>query len=460
MGLTVRGGIGIFTGRTPLVWPGGLFQQTAVTIGAVDTTRSAGINLNGQPLQFRPDVNNQYTQADFGLPSNLTIPQGELTIVADDYKVPSVLRTSLAVDKKVANDWTISLEGIYTKNIQEIDWLNVNLVTPSLQTTGPDKRTIYPSSNKIVLRQWSNIPTVQNPYTNIILLKNTEGKEKGYSYSVTATIDKAFRNGWAVNTNYTYGRSFVNNEGTSSINSSNWTNMESAVGRNYLGRSESDFSIGHRINAYVSKKFSYAKEKFATTISLVYIGQSGSPFSYTLGSNSIINDGVFNNDLPYIPASRAELDQMVFLTNTVNNVALTDVQQKDALWQFIEGNEYLSEHKGNFAERNGDRLPFTNIVDLKLQQDFNLKIAGRPYSFQLTWDVFNFTNLLNKDWGKQYFLNFDAFALYTFDSFAPGTTTPRYRYSPITGKVGTLSDGITPFNSSRWSSQIGVRFNF
>lgn len=458
--VTLRGGIGVFTGRTPLVWPGGAFQQTAVTIGAVDTTRSAGLQLGGQPLTFQPDVNKQYTQADFGLPANLTIPQGSLTIIAKKYKMPAILRTSFAIDKKIGNDWTFTIEGMYSKNIVEVDWVNVNLVTPTQKATGPDDRLIYPTTgNKIPLRNSPN-PTIQNPYSNIILLQNTKGKKKGFSYSFTGTIDKVFKNGWAANLNYTYGESVVNNEGTSSINASNWTNMESVYGRNYLVRSNSDFSIGHRINAFISKKITYAKGMLATTLSVVYNGQSGSPFSYTLGSNGFIGDGVFSNDLPYIPASRAELDQMVFNNNNLPSGTLTPAQQRDALWKFIEGDKYLSTRKGQYVERNGARLPFTNILDLKLQQDINFKVGTRSYGFQVTWDIFNFTNLINKDWGRQYFLNFDAAQLYSFGSYQTGTTVPTYTYTPITGKVGTISDGIYPFNSSRWGSQIGVRFNF
>jgi hypothetical protein len=457
-GIIVRGGVGIFTGRTPLVWPGGAFQQTAVTIGALDVNIANGIFMNGQPLDFRPDVNNQYTLTDFGLPANLAIPQGDLTLIAKDYKQPAVVRSSLAVDKRMANDWSFTIEGVFTKSIHEADWKNVNLVIPTIETSGPDKRIIYPSANKLIYRTWSTNAAVQNPYTSIILLQNTEEK-KGYSYAFTISLDKAFRNGWAFNANYTFSEAFVNNEGTSSINFSNWSNMEppGRTGRNDLTRQISDFSIKNRINAYVSKKFSYCKEKMlATTISLVYNGQSGPAFSYTLGNSSIYRDGVFFNDMPYIPASRAELETMVFNTNG----NLSPTQQRDALWAFIEGDKYLSKRKGQFVERNGARPSFTNIIDLKLQQDINFKISGKIYGFQLSWDVFNFTNLLNKDWGRQYFFNFDQFELYRFASY--NGTTPSYTYTPINGTVESLSisDGVSPFNSSRWVSQVGVRFNF
>ena len=460
--ITIRGGLGVFTGRTPLVWPGGMYQNTGITIGAVDTTSNAGLRIGGNPLPFRPDVNNQYTQADFGLAANLLTPQGDLNLIAKDFKLPSVFRTSLGFDKRFGNGWNLTLEGIYTKNLQEVDWINVNFAPPTLSTTGPDKRTIYStngSPQRLVYRPTSPTVAGRNPYSNIILIQNTSG-EKGFSYNLTASIDKAFRGGWALNTSYTYGNSVVRNEGTSSVNTSNWQNMEAVNGRNFLTRSTSDYDLGHRITTFLSKRLEYANKRLATTVSLFYNGQSGNPYSYVLaGNQTIVGDNVTFNDLIYVPTT-AELQQMVFLTNTVGSVTYTPAQQREALNQFIANDKYLSKRRGNFAERNGARLPFTHIIDLKLQQDFNVKVANRVYSIQLGYDMFNFTNFLNKDWGRQYFLNFDQFALYNFAGYQTGTTTPQYRYTPVQGKPGTISDGVNAFNSSRWTSQVSLRLNF
>ena len=74
------------------------------------------------------------------------------------------------------------------------------------------------------------------------------------------------------------------------------------------------------------------------------------------------------------------------------------------------------------------------------------------------WDVANFTNMLNKEWGRQYFLSFDQFQLLQFAGFAG--TTPQFRYNPLNQTVGTISDGVTPLNNSRWTGQIGVRYSF
>ncbi|MBL7726909.1 MAG: TonB-dependent receptor, partial [Dinghuibacter sp.] len=446
-----RGGVGMFTGRTPLVWPGGVYQNTGVTIGAIDPSAA---QLNSF-VRFRRDVNNQFTALD--ITGSNALPQGDLNLIADDYKLPKVLRTSLAADKKLGNGWSFSVEGIFTKNINETDWANVAIQRPNAKSAGPGSRDIIVGTPNIQLRNSGNL----RPYTNIILIQNTTSR-KGYSWSTTAILDKAFSNNWAFNLSYTYGNSAVNNEGTSSINTSNWQNMEKTATRNTIVRTTSDFDIGHRIQAYGSKKFTYAKGYLSTTFSLVYTGQSGSPISYTQ-SGAAVNDGVFNNDLIYVPASRAELDQMVFLSNTFNGVTFNAAQQRDMYWDFIQSNKYLRKRAGQFAERNGDRLPFTHNIDLKIQQDVNVKVGSRRIGFQVTFDMFNFGNFLNSEWGRQYFANFDAIQVLQFAGYtaAPVANTPQYRFSPITNnKPWIVSDGVTPFNSSRWSGQLGLRFNF
>ena len=90
--------------------------------------------------------------------------------------------------------------------------------------------------------------------------------------------------------------------------------METVNGRNNIGLSTSDFDQGHRIFAYAGKKFTYAKKMLATTISLVYTGQSGSPLSYVYSGAVIRDDPAGGNDLLYIPTA-AELQGQTFLTN-------------------------------------------------------------------------------------------------------------------------------------------------
>lgn len=439
-GITIRGGLGTFTGRVPLVWPGGVYNQNGVSI--------AGLNRSN--VEFRPDPYGQYNLQDFGLTARL--PSGEVNLISKDFRLNKVFRTSLGVDKNLNNGWKLSVEGVFTKNINEIAYQQVNILPPTNKSVGADVRNVYDLSGNFP----KNIPMRadgSNPYTGVYLLYNNDDK-KGFAYNFTFTIDKAWRNGFAFNANYTYGNSVVMNEGTSSQNSSQWRYMETVNGRNYMPRSTSDFDIAHRINAYVAKKITYANKFLATTFSLVYNGQSGSPYSYVMGRGMVRDfDNNEDNDLIYVPRNSNEI-------RFVQNGALTPAQQWELFNTFIEKDDHLKNRRGQYAERNGARLPFTHVVDLKIQQDFNIRIARKNYQFQITYDVFNFTNMLNREWGRQYWATNDNYRILDFAGYVSATDlTPTFRFTqPANGKPYTVSDGA--FNSSRWTSQIGLRFNF
>ena len=445
--IVVRGGVGLFTGRIPLVWPGGIYNNNGISVG--------GYTVSNPTITFRPDPLGQYSSTEVGA----GVTKGSMNLISKDFKLPKLFRSSFAVDKKFGNGWTTTFEAIFSKNINEIYYTNFNIQPPTAVAVGPDARTVYPSANqKINLRPTS--ATIFNPYDNGLLLTNTAGR-KGYSYSVTFMVDKAYRNGFAFNANYTYGNSLVINEGTSSVNLSQWRFMETVNGRNFIGLSTSDFDLAHRITAAVSKKFTYAKKALATTISLFYTGQSGAPFSYVYNGSPVRDFGTSEtNDLIYIP-TQADLQGMSFVANTVNGVTYTAQQQKDLLESYIQSTKYLTKHRGQYAERNGSRLPFTHTLDLKIQQDFNVKMGGRLYQLQVAYDVSNFTNMLNKDWGRTYFLSNDQYALISFAGFTSASNlTPTYRFSPQTGKPWGVNTSTVPGYSARWLSQVTVRLIF
>lgn len=450
--LTIRGGVGYFTGRMPLVWPGGVYNNTGVNLGTM--------GVNNPNITFRPDPFNQYGPTDLGI--NLTNAKGQVDLIAEKFKLPRLFRASIGIDKNLGKGWNVTFEALYSKNINEIYYQNINIIDSNLKSVGPGARHVYAASgtpSRIPMR-----PGNINPYAGgeiFLLYNNPDKEERGFSYNFSAVIDKKFRKGFAATLSYTYGNSMVLNEGTSSQNNSQWRFMETVNGRNFVTRSTSDFDIGHRIYGYASKKFSYSKNKFATTISLVLNSQQGQPFSYVY-NGSIVGDRARGetNDLIYIPTT-GEVQTMIFLTNTVNGVAYSQAEQRTHFENYITGNKYLSKHRGEFAERNGDRLPWQTLLDLKIQQDFNLKLSGKIYTFQISYDVYNFTNMISKKWGQTYFLANDAYALVQFAGFVSSTNlTPQYRFSPQTGNPWGLSTSNSPGLSARWLSQLGVRVIF
>ncbi|MEZ4892097.1 MAG: hypothetical protein R2778_03660 [Saprospiraceae bacterium] len=84
---------------------------------------------------------------------------------------------------------------------------------------------------------------------------------------------------------------------------------ESVNGQNNLPLSYSDFDLGHRFVAFLSKTFKYGGNiGGATTVSLFYTGESGQRFSYTYGGNLVRNSTRTGQDLIYIPATMSDIN--------------------------------------------------------------------------------------------------------------------------------------------------------
>ena len=452
--LTLRGGLGMFTGRIPLVWPGGVFNNNGQAIGGIQIT---GADIARYGIKFRPDPLSQYTASDLGISTSSA--RGEMNLISQNFKLPKIFRASLAVDKKLKDNWSITAEGSISKNINEIYYRRLDVNKPFAQLDGPDNRYIY-NNTQVPWASGAGVTVGSRPpYTGVFLLENQPyyGRS-GFAYNFTASIDKSWTDGFSFNAFYTYGASFVTHEPTSSQNSSQWRNMEAVNGRNVIGRSRSDFDLGHRMSVFVAKKFTYANGALASTFSLVYNGQSGNPFSYTYSNGPIRDFGATDgNDLIFIPTAN-QIKGMTFVSNS--SFPLPAPQQAQALEDYISQDKYLNSRRGQYAERNGGRLPFTNIIDVKFLQDFNVKMNNKKYQFQLTYDIFNFTNMLNRDWGRQYFMGFDQYTLLRYQG-ATGSRTPSYSFAPVNNNTPWgIASSVQPSFSARWVSQLGLRFKF
>lgn len=439
--LQLRGGAGIFTSRVPLVWPGGAYNNFGFNIG--------GVRITDRSVPFNPDVNSQVPVVDVNNPA----PSGQIDLFASDFKLPQVMKASLGVDKTLPWGLVGTLEGIFTKTLNNVRYQNLNL-RPSTETlTGtPDDRPVYVQNNRIY-------PT----YQGIFLASNTN---KGYSYNVVAQLSKNLEKGFAASIAYTYGDSYSINDGSSSQNNSQWQSNQSLTGRNTEGDVQrSIYSLGNRIIAQLSYKKDYLG--FASSqISLFYNGQSGQSFSYVVGgetfSRQLVNDGgFFNSNLMFVPASQEEIN---LVDKTVGDKVYTAAEQWDILNSFIENDKHLSERAGNYAQRNRARTPFESILDLRFLQSFYLKTANdKRNTIQVSLDIFNLSNLLDQDWGRRYFISNNNFGLVEFTGFQAGTKTPNYSVNTkvLEGDEPWENNIIdSGFRSSRWQMQVGLRYIF
>ena len=444
--VTIRGGAGIFTGHILNLWYSEIYNVN---------TSYFEINPLLYGVRFNPDP---YNQPDLqSLAINPERAKGAVSLEARQFKFPTVFKSSLSADKKLGNRWIFTTEVLFTKNIHEGKYTNVNVLPANKQTADPGSRNVFSLNTSTELIPMSG----GNPYTSVLLLSNNN-KQTGFSYSLTAIINKVVNDKLEITSSYSYGNATALFEptGNGSSSANQWGAMETTQGKNNTRRSISDFSPGHIISARITRKLVYAKKRASTLFTLFYSGQSGSPFSYVYGG-SIANDNGRNSnyDLIYIP-SATELDNMIFLPNTGNNITYSPQDQKVFLNNFIEKDKYLRKHRGQFAKRNGARLPFSQVVDLRIQQNFQIKSKKKVIAASIIYDVFNFTNLLNKKWGRIYLMSSDNFPLIRFAGFSNTTTlTPQYQFTPLTGNPWSINSSTSPGSSARWISQLGIRIN-
>ena len=220
---------------------------------------------------------------------------------------------------------------------------------------------------------------------------------------------------------------------------------------NTPGLSISNYALPHRITAVVATNFEYAKN-FRTSVSFFYSGNSGQRFTY-LVNGDLNNDGRFGNDLAYVPRNASEIRFVDFL-NSNGTVRYTAAEQAAAFESFIGSNDYLSSRRGDYTERNAVSTPWKHALDMRIAQDLFVGDGNNRHTLQVTFDVFNLTNLIDRGWGRQSAVSNQAYNLLsTINRTRAGVPEKGYNYSI----------GQTPWNptfASRFQGQLGLRYSF
>lgn len=407
----VRGGVGMFSGRTPYVWLSNQFAATGIEFTRLVITKNVP--------DFVADPDNQ--------PRNFSASTNEIDLCDPDYKYPQVFRTNLAIDRQLPWGIVGTIEYIYTKNVNEILYreLNVRRTGATLLSDGRPLWGTVSGSN------WN--PNYFAPeYNYVPYLTNTSA---GSSHMLSFQAQKQFDNGFTANAYYTYGQSKDRNSGSSSQAISNWRYNYVPGDPNNPPLTWSDYDVRHRIVLAGS----YTKQFFfdwPTTFSLFYSGRSGRP--YTTGYSNDVNGDGTANDTIYVPRDASDI---ILTTNNwfqLNN--------------YILGDPALDEARGTILSRNASREPWYHSVDFRLMQDFNIPgLKGNKIEF--TWDILNLMNIFHKDWGVMRYIDFQDTPL-RFMGMDAATGKPKYAFSYRADRF--LRNELL----SRWQMQFGVRYLF
>ncbi|MET0634710.1 MAG: carboxypeptidase regulatory-like domain-containing protein [Chitinophagaceae bacterium] len=440
--LIFRGGAGIFSGRVPFVWLSNQFGNTGLLLSTTSQTDNSptvppftvndGLGFNPNPDQ----------QSNIGSAGNTF----EVDLIDKDFKLPQVLRFNLAVDAKLPGGINATVEALFSKTLNNVFYQDINLTPPvglvnPVFNNGFDKRIAYSDS--------TNGRRINKNITNALLISNTN---KGYTANFGVTLNKTTKHLFA-QASYNYQLATDVNPGASSTALSNWEFVQVIGDPNNAGNANSNYLLKHRITGIFSYSIEYVKH-LKTSISLFYSGNSGQVFTY-LVNGDLNSDGRFGNDLMYVPEDASQIHFIDLLNSSGNAVLFTAAQQSELFLQYIENDPYLRKRKGKFTERNGRSSPWEHVVDARFTQDFFIMTGTKKHDLQFTFDVFNLTNLIDRNAGRQFTVTNQAYSLLTVVNNRVGGLAPGTGYNFTPGqKPWSMTFG------SRFQGQLGLRYTF
>jgi carboxypeptidase family protein len=389
----VRGGAGIFAGRPPLGW----FLMPIRYQGAGIRT----LNCPGAAMvpSFDPDPNHPPTACADGR----GFVDGPVNLVDGRLRMAETFRASLAYDRMLPWRVAASVEALYTRPRSDFLFVNVNLAGPQ----GVDRhgRVLYGTIDSLgTLTPGRAQPAFVAPRERFVGSQGPEvidlrNHSRGYSYALTGRLEKRFSDRVEMSASYTHSRARDVQSRTSeaaAVAFNNWAGSRPLSGRHDEIRTGiSSFDLPHRV--VVAGTWAAPWRRWATALSLYYIGESGTPFTYVdsagIGQLGDLNaDGTNANDPIYVPRNAADTSEIAFDGSSADEV----LRQQLAFERFIASTACLRRQRGRIVARNSCRGSWVHTTNASVRQSLPA-MWGHGASLQL--DVFNLLNLLDKDWG-------------------------------------------------------------
>ncbi len=436
--LQIRGGTGIFTGRPAFVWISNQIGNNGVLTGFEQIDNTNTRPFTPTPGQF---IENPSTPSSYNI-----------DVTDEDFKFPQVWRTNLAVDKKLPWNLVGTLEFIYNKDVNGINYLNINQEPATATFAGPDNRPRFPGSG-LSGGALNNANRINDNVTGAVYLTN---QNQGTSYTFTASLERKFTNGLFAKVAYNYGQA-KNLVDAGSIASGSYNGITSVRGNNDPDLAFTANDQRHRFLGALTYRIEYLKFG-ATQFGFFINGATQGRFTYVI-NNDMNGDGIAGNDLLYVPNNASELR---FVSSTVNGITFTPEQQAAAFDAYINQDDYLSERRGQYTERNGALFPSLWRADFSFVQEFFINAGGKRNSLQFRADILNVGNLLNSDWGianrviNSRPLNFagvtsDGIPTYRMATTGSGTSTKLL--DETLAKTASITSDV-------YRIQLGIRYTF
>ena len=442
----VRGGVGLFSGRPPYVWLSNAFSNTGADLAILFCDQGAGIpaldpaNYPGSP----PSQCLDGTMAS----SDVTF----INVTDEDFNLPLDLKISLGVDRELPGGWSVSLEGLYTKAVEQVFFRELNIPQEPIgfdDSQGGRPLFGTPTESGFAPQrpeaEFAHVMQVTNASDNRALL-------------LSGSVNRSLGDWLSARGSYTWSDVEDLQSLFSSQATSNYGRTPIRGNPNDPELATSAFEVKHKIVLSATGEFDLGGG-FDVAVTPQYFGNSGPAYSY-IAREDLNGDGYRSsapsisrdNDLIYVPM---DVDAEYSFRNPADAAAFEDLISEEGC---------LGEQRGSLMKRNSCRSPFQSSVNLRL-------VVGLPGVWargkaEIVADVFNIfgteiTRPSNIDRGVE------VLRLRGRDGDGDGVADPDPNGALLFDYTGPRRDddgNLDPFSTldrqSRRAFQLGLRYRF
>ncbi|MFT7138310.1 MAG: hypothetical protein ACI9B8_000725 [Sulfitobacter sp.] len=416
--LSVRGGLGIYSGGNPFVWISNSYSNDGIT--------NVQLRLN--------NFNSALSVLDGSIPLAGTAGPGRATPQSLFDDVAGTTATNASTSRVVLLDpdfdqpaeLKVALGATY-----DMPWGGVQMDVDYLYSKQRDA-AIYVDVSQTVVGATSlgqPIYSATNGFGNYML---TNAQDDGAAHSFSTSFQKDFDFGLELMVGYAFTSAEDVSPMTSSVAFSNFTNV-ATTNINDPGLATSNYVVPHRFTL----RATYARDFFdgLTSRATIYgFASEGQGVSYVFDVSDDLEDGRSRRQLLYVPTGPND-----------PNVVFAPGFDQAAFFAFADEEDLGT----GFTKRNDYNAKWSYRLDFRFDQELPAFIDG--VTGKAFVKIYNLTNMLNDDWGQANDAQF--FSLDVVDARIDGTTG-QYLFDSFSARDATdLQE-----NQSLWEVRFGLEF--
>ena len=404
-----------------------------------DGTKVASVDISGDMVpspnfvDYRANPQTAPGQELFNLPGVEKV--STINMNSKDIKVPTVYKANLSYTRFFTDRFRMGAAFSMSLARNNYMYVDRNMAdNPFFRLANEGNRGVYVPVSGINTSNGAADWTTGRKSTDVsrVLELVSDGKVNQYALVLDASA-RYYKDG-ELTVSYTWSQTKDNTSYNGNVANSATLNLMVADDPRDLSKmSYSDNHFRNKVVVYGTLPTFYG-----VSIGVRYSGMGGSRYSLAVNGN-VNGDFVNSNDLAFIfdpnsTANSAEIREGI--------QGILDNPEADKRFK-----EYLSGHVGQLAERNGIANGFYGVWDIRASKKF--KIYG-THAIEVSADIFNFANLLNKEWGVNHALTKQN--LTTIRGFDASSNQYNYQVNP--------NAGVSRLSGDPYQIQLGLRYSF